>query len=250
MKHSLSERAHLKNTDYLAPIIADGDMGFGGIPTIVKLTSAFFEAGVAMFHLDDLALSLKKWTTGEGRTVVPTCEYVDRLKAARLQLDVLGADTLLLARCDLDHAEYLTSVIDPRDHKYVLGATKPVPPLHQAIAKALQAIKSPHQAKKDWEASASLKTFEEAVQAKVDARTYAASESSLGAVQTALSLSQRRQIICEVADIDVFFDWELPRSLLGQYRIRPPVQAIVERAACRSSFDRCDMGTHGFPGHG
>lgn len=231
MKHSMKERSRLKKTDYLAPIVADGDMGFGGIPTIVKLTTAFVEAGVAMFHLDDLALSLKKWTTGEGRTVVPTCEYLDRLKAARLQLDVLGADTLLLARCDLDHAEYLTSIVDPRDHKYVLGATNPVLPFQNVMAEALQAGRNLKQAKKDWEVSAGLMTFDQAVQAKADAHSYAAYVKSIQAAQiTPLSLSQRRQLALDVAGIDVAFDWELPRTALGQYRIRPTVQAIVERA--------------------
>lgn len=228
MQHSLSEREKLRKTDYLAPIVADGDMGFGGIPTIIKMTSAFVEAGVAMFHLDDLAVGLKMWTTGEGRTVVPTCEYLDRLKAARLQLDVLGADTLLLARCDTDHAEYITSVVDSRDHKYVLGATRPVKSFQTVMAEALEAGEDVRRAKAEWEASAGLMTFDEAVQAKADSKSYATYISFVGA--SPASLSRRRQLAREVTGIQVDFDWELPRTGLGQYRIRPSVQAIVERA--------------------
>ncbi len=76
--------------DYLTPIIADADMGFGGLTSTIKMTKLFVESGVAMFHLDDLAIGFKKFTTGEGRTVVPLCEYTDRLTAARLQLDIMG----------------------------------------------------------------------------------------------------------------------------------------------------------------
>lgn len=231
MQHSLEQRAQLKNTDYLAPIIADGDMGFGGIPTIIKMTAAFVEAGVAMFHLDDLAVGLKKWTTGEGRTVVPTCEYLDRLRAARLQLDVMGADTLLLARCDLDHAEYLTSVVDPRDHKYVLGATKPVGSFQDAMALSLESGSDMRKTKADWEASAGLMTFDEAVEAQVEAAVNAKYVAGLKEdALSAIPLSRRRQLAREAAGFDIVFGWELPRTSLGQYRIRPDVQAIVDRA--------------------
>lgn len=83
-------RAELENWDYLTPIVADGDMGFGGLTSTVKMTKLFVEAGVAMFHLDDLAIGKKKFTVGQGRTVVPTSEYLDRLTAARMQIDIMG----------------------------------------------------------------------------------------------------------------------------------------------------------------
>lgn len=53
-----SEREGLENWDFLTPIVADGDMGFGGLTHTMKLTRAFVEAGVAMFHLDDLAIGM------------------------------------------------------------------------------------------------------------------------------------------------------------------------------------------------
>ena len=60
MQHSMEARADLENWDYLTPIVADGDMGFGGLTSTVKMTKLFVEAGVAMFHLDDLAIGKKK----------------------------------------------------------------------------------------------------------------------------------------------------------------------------------------------
>lgn len=39
--------------DYLVPIIADGDAGFGGITSVMKLVKMFVEAGVAGIHIED-----------------------------------------------------------------------------------------------------------------------------------------------------------------------------------------------------
>lgn len=90
LRHKKDERANLEHYDFMAPIVADGDMGFGGLTTTVKLAKSFVEAGVAMVHVDDLAIGLKKFTIGEGRTVVPSSEYVSRLTAFRMQFDVMG----------------------------------------------------------------------------------------------------------------------------------------------------------------
>lgn len=89
-RHSQAERATLEKNDYMSPIVADADMGFGGLTTTVKLVRSFVDAGVAMIHMDDLAIGLKKFTIGEGRTVVPTSEYVSRLTTARMQFDIMG----------------------------------------------------------------------------------------------------------------------------------------------------------------
>lgn len=105
LRHSKEKRASLEHWDYLAPIVADGDMGFASLTTTMKMTREFVDAGVAMIHLDDLAIGMKKFTVGQGRTVVPTSEYLDRLTAVRMQFDIMGAETLLLCRCDTDHSE-------------------------------------------------------------------------------------------------------------------------------------------------
>jgi len=39
--------------DYLVPIIADGDAGFGGITSVMKLVRMFIEAGAGGIHLED-----------------------------------------------------------------------------------------------------------------------------------------------------------------------------------------------------
>ncbi|KAK6385481.1 hypothetical protein LTS17_001049 [Exophiala oligosperma] len=237
-----SEREGLDNWDFLTPIVADGDMGFGGLTHTMKMTRAFVEAGVAMFHLDDLAIGAKKFTTGEGRTVIPTSEYLSRLTAARMQIDIMGAETILMCRCDTDHSSYITSVMDPRDHVYVLGATKPVEPLTSVLSRALASGSDYAQAQKDWIASAELKTFDDAVAAHGSgnpegvAAYKAAIKSSLSSSPTAppLSLTARRALAAQHLGHELYstllFDWDLGRTPEGSYRFAPTVDAVVSRA--------------------
>lgn len=43
----------MDKVDYLVPIIADADAGFGGITTVMKLVKMFVDAGVAGIHIED-----------------------------------------------------------------------------------------------------------------------------------------------------------------------------------------------------
>ncbi len=82
--------AQMVEWDYLTPIVADADMGFGSLTSTIKMTKLFVESGVTMSHLDKLAIGFMKFTIGESRTFIPFCGYTDRLIAARLQLDIMG----------------------------------------------------------------------------------------------------------------------------------------------------------------
>lgn len=223
--------------DFLQPIVADADMGFGSATAIVKLVQALVEAGVAMFHLDDLAIGAKRFTTGQGPAVVPTSEYLARLCAARMQLDIMGSETLLMARCDIDGAQYITSNIDPRDHAFILGATAPVEPLAQVLARA--GACTPTQRRKiitEWETEAKLMTFDEAVRTKASSDgTYAQYLAGVGQgkSQARARLQDRRDMAASLGiggdRAPIFFDWELPRSQEGYYRYHPSEQAIINR---------------------
>lgn len=91
MRASEEEREKMDTArDYFLPIVADADMGFGTTTATMKLVKRLVEAGVAMFHLDDLALGGKRYTSGGGHTLVSTAEYLKRLGAARMQLDIMG----------------------------------------------------------------------------------------------------------------------------------------------------------------
>ncbi|RDW62400.1 isocitrate lyase-3 [Coleophoma cylindrospora] len=228
MLHSKEERAKMDEWDYLTPIIADGDMGFGGLTSTVKLTKLFVESGVAMFHLDDLAIGCKKFTTGEGRTVIPLSEYEDRLIAARLQIDIMGAETLLCGRCDIDDSEYITNVTDPRDHEYIQGATVPIESLEKVLRAASAAGKSVLSARKQWISDSGLSTFDEAVQKVANETEFAAYKAKLG--EQTVPIEQRRVIAEATVSKPVFFDWDLARIRGGQYFYKTCVKAMIERA--------------------
>lgn len=228
MRVPISERGNLKNLDYMMPIVADGDMGFGALTSTVKMTRAFVEAGVAMIHIDDLALGLKRFGTGEGKTLIPTSEYLNRVTSIRMQYDIMGVDTLLLARCDVDHSEFLTSVIDPRDQEYVLGATKAVGSHAVAIEEAIMKGTDKTVASEEWKKAAGVMTFDEAVKAQVnDEEKFT---KYLNALSFPTSLSSRRELAKEITGQVIFFDWDLARRPTGQYLFKPTVKTIVERA--------------------
>ena len=99
-----------------------------------------------------------------GKVLVPMREHADRLNAARLQCDVMGSSTLIIARTDAEAATFLTSTIDSRDHPFILGATKQLERTfdeHVAHEKALG--RCGDQAGAAWLESAQLKTFPELV---------------------------------------------------------------------------------------
>ncbi|KAH8651414.1 isocitrate lyase, partial [Xylariales sp. PMI_506] len=227
MRFSEEDRKSLECIDYMLPIIADADMGFGTLTGCMKLTRSFVESGVAMIHIDDLAMGLKKFTNGEGRTIVPTSEYLDRLTTVRMTFDIMGADTMLLCRCDSDHAEFITSVVDPRDHPYVLGATKKVPSLNQAVEEGKKTGKDYLTVKSEWKAAAGLMTFDDAVKSIATEEQYKKYIEELG--DKIMHLQDRRALAKSITGQDVVFDWELPRIPTGQYMWQWSVKAVVDR---------------------
>ena len=107
--------------DWMAPIVADAEAGFGGVLNAFELMKAMIEAGAAGVHFEDQLASVKKCGHMGGKVLVPTREAVDKLNAARLAADVLGVPTLLVARTDADAADLLTSDIDDNDKPFTTG---------------------------------------------------------------------------------------------------------------------------------
>jgi isocitrate/methylisocitrate lyase len=110
---------------WLAPIIADAEAGFGGTLNAFELMKAMIEAGAACVHFEDQLSSAKKCGHLGGKVLVPTCEAIQKLVAARLAADVLGVPTLIMARTDANSAHLLTSDIDPRDREFLTGERTP-----------------------------------------------------------------------------------------------------------------------------
>ena len=107
--------------DYLVPIVADAEAGFGGNLNAFELMKSMIEAGAAGVHFEDQLSSAKKCGHLGGKVLVPTQEAINKLIAARLAADVMGTPTIVVARTDADAANLLTSDIDPRDAKFITG---------------------------------------------------------------------------------------------------------------------------------
>jgi len=106
---------------WFAPLVADAEAGFGGNLNAFELMKAMIEAGAACVHFEDQLSSAKKCGHLGGKVLVPTCEAIQKLVAARLAADVLGAPTLIMARTDANSSHLLTSDIDSRDHQFLTG---------------------------------------------------------------------------------------------------------------------------------
>ena len=121
----LNEAEDNKIIDWLAPIVADGEAGFGGPLNVFELTKEMIEAGAAAVHYEDQLSSEKKCGHLGGKVLIPTGQFIKSLVSARLAADVYGVPTLIVARTDANGAQLLTSDIDPRDQKFLTGERTP-----------------------------------------------------------------------------------------------------------------------------
>jgi isocitrate lyase len=238
-----AERAQVPYVDFLKPIIADGDTGFGGATATVKLCKLFVERGAAGVHLEDQSSVTKKCGHMAGKVLVAVSEHVNRLVAARLQFDIMGVETVLVARSDAVAATLIQTNIDARDHQFILGATNPrlknrslTAVLSDAMAagkngRELQAIED------EWTASAQLKTFGDCVKDTIaslstnenDKQRKLQEWSNATSYDKCLSNEQAREVAASLGVAAVFWDWDLPRTREGFYRFKGSVAAAVVR---------------------
>ncbi|MGN7919848.1 isocitrate lyase [Lysobacter sp. 22409] len=109
------------DVDFLQPIVADAEAGFGGVLNAFELMKGMIEAGASGVHFEDQLASVKKCGHMGGKVLVPTREAVEKLVAARLAADVMGVPTLIVARTDAEAADLLTADIDPNDQPFATG---------------------------------------------------------------------------------------------------------------------------------
>jgi isocitrate lyase len=132
-----------RQVDWLLPIVADAEAGFGGPLQAYELMRAMIEAGAAGVHYEDQLAAEKKCGHLGGKVLVPTAQFIRTLTAARLAADVAGVPTVLVARTDALSATLLTSDVDPTDQEFLTGERTPEgfyrvrPGLEPVIARAL-----------------------------------------------------------------------------------------------------------------
>ena len=92
-----------------APVIVDGDTGFGNALNVMRTVRGFERAGAAMIQLEDQTFP-KRCGHLDGKAVLPVAEMCGKLRAA---LDArTSADTLILARTDALAVEGLDAALE------------------------------------------------------------------------------------------------------------------------------------------
>ncbi|RWS23431.1 isocitrate lyase-like protein, partial [Leptotrombidium deliense] len=129
--------------DWMQPCVADAEAGFGGVLNAFEMMKLMIEAGASGVHFEDQLAAAKKCGHMGGKVLVPTKEAIDKLVAARLAADVMGVNTVLIARTDAEAAALLTSDIDDNDKQFCTGERtsegffKTTPGIEQAISRGL-----------------------------------------------------------------------------------------------------------------
>ncbi len=120
-----SEGRTENHREWMVPIVADAEAGFGGALNVFELMKSMIEAGAAGVHFEDQLSSEKKCGHMGGKVLIPTSQHIRTLNAARLAADVCGVPTLIVARTDSLGANLLTSDVDPRDQEFTTGERSP-----------------------------------------------------------------------------------------------------------------------------
>ncbi|TLP75606.1 isocitrate lyase [Nesterenkonia sphaerica] len=107
--------------DWVVPIVADAEAGFGGPLNAYELMKQMIGAGAAGVHWEDQLASEKKCGHLGGKVLIPTGQHIRTLQSARLAADVSNTPSVIIARTDAEAATLITSDVDDRDKPFITG---------------------------------------------------------------------------------------------------------------------------------
>jgi isocitrate lyase len=180
-----------------------------------------------------------------GKVLVPISEHVNRLIAIRVQYDIMGVNNLIISRTDSEAATLLTSNVDARDHAFILGSTNPnlrplVEVMREEEAKGILGSQLSAIEEK-WLSDAKLKLYNDAVVDAIKASNFSDKNSRL---QKWLSQYQglshyNASKLAKSLGIDVFWDWDAPRTREGLYRYQGGTKCAINRSIAFAPY--CDL---------
>jgi isocitrate lyase len=137
----------------------------------------------------------------------------------------------------------ITSTIDPRDHAFILGATNPnLQPLNDlmvAAERAGQTGEALQEIEDKWVAQAGLKLLSDTVIDTINACVHVDKRALIQRYLTLVkgkSNSEAKAIAKEITGVDVFFDWDSPRTREGFYRYQGGCECAINRAIAYGPF--------------
>lgn len=217
---SEQQRRETPAHDYMAPMIADADTGFGGPTSVMKLTKMFIESGAAGIHLEDQRVGAKKCGHMSGKVLVSTREFINKLISSRLQADICGSPLVIVGRTDSLSAKLIDSNVDPVDQPYILGIW-------------------------DSDRPEDLKTYPEAGEQFIG-QTFSHDQDLMNqklrvwrSIIYECSLAQAKKL-AEKLGFSLFFDWDTPRTCEGFYQLRgQDISFTVHRVRQYAKY--CDL---------